>query len=115
MQIPGKGRPGKAAVTVHNIGAVAVREAKITVLERALKTGATRPVMERTIGALPAPLDLTHQSRTIEFQWSSQLSGAVELLVQVHADGDVPEISTQNNHRTIAVSPAALTAAKESP
>ena len=115
LQIPGEGRPGKAAVTVHNIGAAAVRDAKITVLERSLATGAAHTVFERTISGLPAPQDLTSQQRKIEFQWSSQLSGAVELQVRVDAGGDEPEISTQNNSRTIAVSPATLTAAEESP
>ena len=115
LQIPDEERPGKAAVTVHNIGAAAVRDAKITVLERSLKTGAAHTVFERTIGGLPAPQDLTSQTRTIEFQWSSQLSGAVELQVRVDAGGDEPEISTQNNSRTIAVSAEALTATEQSP
>ncbi|MBB77150.1 MAG: hypothetical protein CMJ75_21810 [Planctomycetaceae bacterium] len=115
LQLPGEGRPGKAVVTVHNIGAAAVRDAKIVVVERSLETGATHSVLERTIGGLPAPRDLTSQQRTVEFQWSSQLSGAVELQVRVDDGGGEPEISTQNNRRTIPVSAEALKAAEESP
>ena len=115
LQIPGEGRPGKAAVTVHNIGAAAVHDARITVLERSLETGAAHTVLERNIGGLPAPQDLTSQQRTIEFQWASQFSGAVELQVRVDAGVEELEISTQNNDRTIPVSAAALPATEESP
>ena len=113
LQLPRGQRPGRAAVTVHNIGTAAVSEVTVEVVARSVESGATQSVLNRSIGALPAPLDLVSRQRTVEFQWDAQSDGAVELLV--HVRGAEKEITTQNNRRSIAVSEASLAASAKAP
>ena len=106
--LPTDQHPGTATVTLHNIGAAPTSNITLKVFVRSLETGNKQEVLQQVLAPLQEPANFLSQQQTIEFQWESPFAGAAELQVHVQCAAPGGEINTQNNHQSVAISPAHL-------
>ena len=105
QRAPDGKQPGRASITVHNIGSAPAADVRLEVFAKSADSGKSRSVFQQQLGTLDDPADLVIRKKTVTFEWRSPFAGRIELEARVRCDAgrSKREINSQNNRASVAV------------